>query len=194
MKTKTILTFTILAIIFLGGVLSYGFERIKMENESASALENQSDAANAANSLARTTRADRDKASADLSYLDQITLTQSEIVPFIELMESTARQMGLKIKISSVNADPAPKTSSTTVSTYIPPQAVHISLSTDGPWLASLGFLHALENLPQKVVLDKADLDFIPPILQQGATTTPTATVSNWHGSFSLTTYIFQLK
>ncbi len=195
MRTKTILTFAILAIIALSGILVYGFDRIKDENESASILQNKSNAASAANNLARTTREDRDKAAGDISVLDQVTLTQAELVPFIELMESTARKMGLSVKISAVNADPSPKISSTTPSnSFIPPQAVHISLGTDGPWLASLGFLHALENLPLKVTLDTAALNFTPPILSPGATTTPASISSNWHGSFTLTTYIFTQK
>jgi hypothetical protein len=190
MRTKTTLMFMILLVLVLSGVVVYGVERIKSENETASSLLSQSAEVDGANAIALATKKDKSDAATNLALLDQIELGQSEFVPFLETIESTGRTLGVKVKISAVNADPAPKVTATSKTlTYIPPQAVHLSISGSGSWAATLGFVHALENLPHKISLDAVTLTYSPGDVTQGGKSA--ASSGNWQSSITLTTAIY---
>ncbi len=185
MKTKTILIIASFVIIILSGVLAYGIEQIKSENELASHMQNQAESLAEANALAQSIRTAKNKAATDLAALDAISLTQTDLVPFIGLIEETGKQMGLDTTIESVSSDPV-KVSTASSTDFQPPQPIHIVIATKGNWSGSFGFIHALENVPQHITVDSVDMRVDE---MQGTKTASSTRV--WHTEAAITIYAF---
>jgi len=96
--------------------------------------------------IAQTIRVSRNNAGEDLASLDSLILSQNKIVPFIEMIESLGKQMNLEIKTSSVSTDET---------------NVFIVIEADGEWARSMNFIHALESLPLKAVIDEATTNLL---------------------------------
>ncbi|MBX4189602.1 hypothetical protein KW785_03365 [Candidatus Parcubacteria bacterium] len=191
MKTKTLLVVALLSIVVLAAVVTYGLQEIKNRNELASTLQNQSDDLTEANQLAQSIKTTREKAAGNLSALDEVTITQSELVPFIELVEDIGKKLGLELTITSVDSESVKPSASASSTGFQAPQPIHISIDTKGNWAGSFGFIHALENLPQRVRVDSAEMDVAQLVSAPNSTSTEVTSTGKWHTRSTITIYSF---
>lgn len=182
--TKTLLYASLASTLILLAVLSYGFYDIRAKNKETSALLNEADVSTQSNMLAQSIRSMKNNSAGDIMLLDTSTLSDDKLVPFIELIEGVGKGMSLKTTITSVSVDKADARASA-----VEPAKVHVTVQTEGAWAPSIGFLHALENLPTPVAIDSTTL------VANAISTGGTAKVSGtklWKTETTITLYSFK--
>lgn len=83
-----------------------------------------------------------------LARINDAVVTKSRLAGVIGDLEKTAKDLGLTITISSVNATGAATTTA--------PSTVRMTIETLGPWSGSFAFLHLLENVPYKSSIEES--------------------------------------
>jgi len=157
--TKTILISLSLIILILFGFLFYVLYKIRTQNQKVINLEVQAEELKQMDNIAQTIRFTKNNTGDDLARLDNLILSQDKIVPFIENVEGIGKQMGLKTQITSVSTDET---------------NVFVEIDTEGEWIRSMDFVHAVENLPLKVTIDEMAITFLGDLSQK------------WHTRISL--------
>lgn len=188
-KNKIIIYLLGVLSTLLLGVLIYGVFRIRGENQTISQISNQADSAMNESILAGSIKSVKNNHLDEINKIESIVIKDSDLVTFIEYLEKIATDMGLTIKTTSLAQDNG---NSKTVQ-Y--PLVVHISIETDGPWVTSMKFINALENLRTKATIDSASLSLGAPsnisnLPTQGKVVIPIGNV--WHISSDLTINIFK--
>jgi hypothetical protein len=152
-STKTALLSYITLSFLMILVLVYGVVDIRKKSIKTQEAQQEVDALAQNDVLSQSIRMLKTNSKDDLDYLETLALDNDKLVPFIEFIESTGREMGLTVSIASVSVDKV-----TPGSTSILPPKVHVTIETDGSWASNIKFLYALENLPTQVFIDSTTL------------------------------------
>lgn len=150
LPTKSILIFLLTLSVFLVGVIGYGIYYIANKNRETSGLEATIEADSKNSVLIQSIKSIENKSGNDLESLDNLALSKEDLVSFIENLENTAKSMGLNVKIASVSVE-APKDDSS-------PSKIHLKIDTSGKWAGTLQFIHALENLPYRAIINSSEI------------------------------------
>jgi hypothetical protein len=152
-STKTTLYSYIILSVLLILILVYGVVDIRKKSAKTLSVQREVDALAQNDTLAQSIKMLKTNSKEDLDYLDTLALDNDKLVPFIEFIESTGREMGLTISIASVTVDKVSPSSTS----KLPPK-VHVTVETEGSWASNIGFLHALEHLPTQIFIDTTTL------------------------------------
>lgn len=147
MKART--SFILFVLIALGiiAALVYEIWTIKSLRQEAAIAVADTQEKLGVDGWSRSIRSIQIDEKANLDTIDQSLLTRTGLVNLIELLESTGKNLGLDITISSVRDDPKQKTQ------------VTITVDTNGPWEPSFRYLHFLESLPYQVNIENSILN-----------------------------------
>lgn len=178
-SSKTLLISVLLLVVALAAVLGYEIYAINYENIETAALASQVADNAKGTQIVGDLKAIQMNDTAELNFLQSLAVSKSTLVPFLELVEKTGSALNLKTKISTVSVDQG-KTASTTAN------KLHVTLSTEGDWANSFGFVHALENLPYRVMIDQISL---ATDLTEG---TVSAAKPVWRSNIILSLYSFE--
>lgn len=110
----------------------------------------------------------------DLDKLSSRLVASEGAVPFIDTIETLARETGLAITTQSISQAQAPEGADTF-------ERLQLVLSTDGSWSSTYKFLTLLETLPYKITLKSTSFTRE----DAGTATVSTSTkAKNWKSSF----------
>ncbi|OHA89767.1 MAG: hypothetical protein A3C70_00715 [Candidatus Zambryskibacteria bacterium RIFCSPHIGHO2_02_FULL_43_14] len=149
-NSKLLLTVFSLITIILLFALIIGVYSIRAKNQKISELINLATQASEVEVMARSIRAVQNSAKEDLEAFDDFVLSDDKLVALIESIEAVGQTLDLETKIVSVSKIEDKK--------VIVPDMIYIAMETQGPWAGTFSFLHAIENLPHRVKLDKLSL------------------------------------
>jgi len=188
-RNKIILYFLGVASLLFLGVLIYGVLKIRGENQIISQISNQADSDANESALAGSIKSVKNNNLTNINKIDNIIINDNDLVPFLESLEKIGTDVGLTIKTTSLVQDNG------TSKSVKYPLIVHIAVETDGPWVSSLKFIEALENLPTKVAIDSVSLS-LGALIQNSGLPTQVKVVKPignvWHTSSNLTINIFK--
>lgn len=182
-STKSLLIlFSVIALVFLA-ILIFGIYYIKSKNNHTLELISQVELGSNNSLLIQTIKSNNTGTSSEITELNEITLTKEKLVGFIENLEQMGKDHGLKIKILSVSAEDNSDKSQ--------PQKINIQVETQGEWKPSMKYIHLVENLPYRTVINSSqiNLDSGSINLSSGSTT---SNKRNWKSNLSLTFYSFE--
>ncbi|MDB5266809.1 MAG: hypothetical protein JWN89_624 [Parcubacteria group bacterium] len=184
--TKTLLVSLSIIALFFVSLLGYAVYDLRGKNQETSLLVNAADASARSTDSALSLRTAKNNSEAAIAELDTSILTEGELVPLIEEIEKTGKDLGLKTSISSVTVDKVDPTAHGN-----DPDKVHVALEAEGPWAGSIAFIHALQNLPTKISID--DVSIISGT-SSGVSPTgkPLAAKKIWRLQAALTVYLFK--
>ena len=137
-----------LTVILLLGLNGWGIYHIRTLTQKSSELLNSANQVAQENSEAKTIRTLKESVGGEGAALQVVALTESGVVRVIESVESVGRALGLETEIISVDKS-AEKTTA-------PLQKIRLSLNSVGSWGNNFSFLNAVENLPHKIVIERA--------------------------------------
>ena len=160
-----IVVLTLISLSLLG-VLILGIYVVQVKNNEISELLNTADSVTETRILAQSIRTAQRNALEDIQAFDNIVISEDKLVLFIESIEESGRALDLETNIISVED----KEESPDV------HLINIVIESDGTWTSILSFLRTVENLPNRVMIDKASL------YKEG---------SSWRSRFVLTLYSF---
>jgi len=143
-----VLSLTALALVALISVTTYS---IRASSQKTSELLNLADEAAQIEILAQSIRVLQNDKRAELEKLDNFTLTEDDIVPFIESIEETGRNLGLETNIASLGKIEDKKAAV--------PTMMKMVVEIDGSWESTFTFLKVLENMPYRLIIDESTLD-----------------------------------
>ena len=147
---KFLLVLLLLVALALLAALALGIYSIQAQNKKTSELLQLADQAVEVSILAQSIRIAKNNAVDDLEVFDRITLSNDTLVPLIEKIEETGQTLGLETKIISVSKIEDKKS--------IEPDIVRIVIEAQGAWGGAFTFLHAIESLPNRVMIDESIL------------------------------------
>lgn len=119
-----------------------------------------------------------DQIGPDIDSLQSRIVAANDTVPFIDSIETLAKQSGAAVSIDSVGQEPAIEGKD-----Y---EYIVMTLSTNGSWDQVHTFISMVESLPYKVTLQSLNLSLALPNQQQ-TTGSTTRSTRNWKGTASIT-------
>ncbi len=147
-RNRELLVIVVLLNVAALGCYGVLFAQVKAKNENTSALLNKIDTETAeANLLASTKTLVADTAALREQFRN-FSVSQEGVVPFIELLESVGRTVGVSVAIKSVDTAALP--GSTTM------EMLRVQVTGKGPWSGIVRFFGLLEFLPFEVTLEQA--------------------------------------
>lgn len=140
-----------LALTALGlmALLVFSFYQIFSMNRETARLMALAETTEKEKELAKTISNLRENANADIAAFESLGLSTEKLVPTIESIEAAGRALGLDTEITSVKREGKEGSAL---------QVIKISLDSSGPWKGNFSLLKALENLPQRVIVESARL------------------------------------
>lgn len=145
-------TLAILALVsaVLLTVLILGAYKVQLKNKEASELLNLANQAAEARILAQSIRTAQNDAAEDIAAFDRLALSSDKLVPLIESIEKAGRRLDLDTRIVSVGKMEDKKS--------VEPDIIRVVMETQGSWPRTLSFLHAIESLPHRVMMEETSL------------------------------------
>ena len=145
---KKILVLPVLLVLIIGGVTTFVFLSIKSKNEHISDLRN--DLAFQITKQQNMISMDKivEKASPEISLIDNSIVAKDGDVAFIEGLEATARSNGLSIDIESLSFEDSPLLASSSMTT------LKVRANTKGSWSGTYKFLAEIESLSFRVKIN----------------------------------------
>jgi hypothetical protein len=147
-NSKVALTFSSIAVLVFLTMSLFGIYHISSENRKASLLLTEVNEADKRDAQTQSIKSLQNTAQADLSALENITLTDAGLVAVIENIEGVARALRLESKITSVDK--------VGEATEAEPQKIRIAIDSKGSWANNLSLLNSIENLPYRVMFENA--------------------------------------
>ena len=92
----------------------------------------------------------KNNAMEDINAFENSTLSSNRLVPLIESVEKMGQVLDLETHIVSVDKIKDTKSNE--------PDKIRIVMETQGSWTPTFNFLHAIESLPNRVMIDEASL------------------------------------
>jgi len=149
-NSKLLLMALSLILIILLTIVALGIYDIKVKNKETFKLLNKADSVAETENLAQSIRVIQASAAEDIAAFDNLVLVDDKLVPLIESIEETGRELGLDTNIVSVAKIEDKKS--------VEPDIIRIVVETQGSWAPTLSFLRAIENLPYRVMIDESSL------------------------------------
>jgi len=147
---KLLLVALVLISLVLLVTMVWGVYSVQAKNKKTSELLHLADQAVEVAILAQSIRIAQNNAAGDLEAFDRITLSNDTLVPLIENIEEAGQALGLDTKIISVGRIEDKKS--------IEPDIIRIMVEAQGAWAGTFAFLHAIESLPNRVMIDESSL------------------------------------
>jgi hypothetical protein len=145
-----LLSLSLIALVLLGALV-YGTYRINGYVIKTEEMLRLADESVQADILAHALRVLQNESSQELTALEDFTLSESELVLFVENVEATGRELALETEIASIIKTEDKK--------GIEPTIIKLTVETTGSWSNSVTFLRAIENMPYRLIIDEASLD-----------------------------------
>ncbi len=177
-STKTLLILSILIMLGAVGILGYEAYVIRQEDVTSAELANQVAQNAKGEQVSEDLRAIQMNSVDQITTLNKLAVSQDTLVPFLELLEQTGRALNLTVKVNAVSADPGRVASSTA-------KKLHVTLEAVGNWSNSLAFVHSIESLPYRVMIDQAVMTTDLAVPGEATTDHP------WKSSYTLSLYSF---
>ncbi|KKQ82937.1 MAG: hypothetical protein UT07_C0014G0013 [Parcubacteria group bacterium GW2011_GWB1_38_8] len=128
-------------------VLVLGVYIVRLKNNNTSELLNTADNFTETNALVQSIRIAQRSASEDIESFNNFVLSEDKLVPLIESIEEVGRKFGLETDITSVKG---------TEEELVEPHIISIAVETKGSWVSVMSFLHAIESLPNRVMINES--------------------------------------
>jgi hypothetical protein len=169
--TKNLLVFaSFLLLVGIAG-FSYEFYAIHTEKLASAELESRIQGERATSATLESLRAIQVNNTAELDKIDSIVIARENPVPFLDIIEKTAKRFNLELRVGSVTVTEGKGSRDDTLS---------VMLETEGSWKQTIAFVHAIESLPYRVLVD--DMSITTDVTSGVAA--PVKQV--WHGSATL--------
>lgn len=167
-------TLLLLSIVFLAALILEIYN-IQLKNRETSEFFNLVDHDAKVATLTQSIRMIQTNAAEDIAAFDNLTLSDNNLVSLIENIEATGRAFGLVTNIASVEKIEDKKS--------VEPDLIRLAIETQGSWASTLSFLHAIESLPHRIMINELNLsrDEVGPA-KDGA---------SWHLKIILSLYSF---
>jgi len=184
LATKSFMVLLGLLSIVLVAILVFGAYHIKNKSiETSGTIQKVEESSN--NSiLVQSINSSGNKSSNELAGLEELSLSQDKLVIFIENLEELAKSMNLGIKIISVESEPGKGADN--------PDKIHFRIETSGNWGNNMKFLHAIEYLPFRTILNNTSLSLSNVNNNSNISTTSTSGISKWKLNTDLAVYSFK--
>ncbi|MBX4200134.1 hypothetical protein KW790_01585 [Candidatus Parcubacteria bacterium] len=176
-STKTLFFFSTLLLIGLLGVFVYGVYIVNNKQKQVEMLQSEAGSGSKGDTLIQALKTIQNNDRDELLALNDLIITKESLVTLLELIEKTAKDLGLDIKVNSLQG-----TEKTTKAS--PSPTVNVSLTTTGSWISSITFVHAIESLPYRVIIDTTDMSTSVGLVEEGKKSSPV-----WRSSYQLTLY-----
>ncbi len=149
-NSKPLLIILSLISAILAVVLVLGIYNIRLKNKETSELLNLVDEAADRETSSQSIRAIQNSAAEDIKAFNKIILSNDRLVPLIENIEASGRDLGLDAEILSVGE--VEGTGSLGLHT------IRMVIETQGAWAPTLSFLRVMESLPHRVLIDESNI------------------------------------
>ncbi len=186
-STKSLLIFfSFLSVLFLA-ILIFGVYYIKSKTTHIHELVSKVELNSNNGLLIQTIKSSQNATTSEISELENISLSKDKLVNFIEMLEQMAKEIGLKVQIVSVSAEENSDKDKTDA------QKVNIKIETTGSWKPTIQFVHLIENLPYRTIINSSDLS----VDKNGTAsvivgTSTEVSKSSWKSNLSITLYSFE--
>lgn len=147
-KNRKLLAIALLLNVAALGWYGFLFAKVKAKNERISALHNKIEAEAAEENFLTSVKALVNDTATLREKIQGFTVAPEAVVPFIELLESTGREVGVTVSIESVN--PVALANATAV------EMLRIQVTGKGAWAGIVRFLGLLELLPFEASVEQA--------------------------------------
>ncbi|PIQ66541.1 MAG: hypothetical protein COV96_00830 [Candidatus Zambryskibacteria bacterium CG11_big_fil_rev_8_21_14_0_20_42_18] len=148
-NSKVIIGFFSLAFLILLAVIVFGISDIRSKNQETSILLNEARQVTEAGGLTQSIKTIQANSREEITALDELVFTNDKLVSLIESIEEKGKVLKLNTKIASVER----KESATS-----DPDLIRMVVEAGGSWSATSAFLHALESLPYRVMIEESIL------------------------------------
>jgi len=148
-NSKVIIGFFSLVFLILLAVIIFGVSDIRSKNQETSILLNEARQVTEAGGITQSIKMIQANSREEITALDELVFTNDKLVSLIESIEEKGKVLKLDTKIASVER----KESATA-----DPDLIRMVVEAGGSWSATSAFLHALESLPYRVMIDESSL------------------------------------
>ncbi len=149
-NTKFSLILMAFVTLILMGILGFGLWQIKTKNNQASELLHEAEHLAEVDVLTQFIQTVQAEAGQSLRTFDSLTLSSAKLVSFIESIEGVGKELGLEVKIVSVDR--------VEVKDSPEPPTFKIAIDTSGSWQGNFSYLAAIESLPTRVMVESINL------------------------------------
>lgn len=184
LATKSLIVLLGLISIALIAIVAFGVYYIKNKSLQTSQTIQKVEESSSNSILVQSINSSSNKSLNELAGLEELSLSQDKLVGFIENLEELAKSMNLEIKIISVDSEPGKGADN--------PDKIHFKIETSGNWSNNMKFLHAIEYLPFRTMINNTSLSSKSPNNNLNFSTTTSANINNWKLNTDLAVYSFK--
>jgi len=184
LATKSVIVLLGLVSVILCGIIFFGFNYIKNKSISTSDTIRKVEESSNNSILVQSINSTGSNSANELDKLENLALSQEKLVNFIETLEGLGRSMNLNINIVSVDSEPGKSVDN--------PDKIHFRIEASGSWSGTMQFLHALESLPYRTMINNSNLTILNGSENLSSSSTTTAQKRSWKLSTDLSVYSFK--
>ena len=149
-NSKILLVISVIMALVLLALFASSIWIIREKNQESSELLYEVDRRAEVETLVQEVdRAELD-ASNELATLENLSLSSTKLVPLIDSIEGVGQSLGLDVKIESVDRVEDKQSGG--------PAVFRIITGATGSWRANYSYLHALESLPTRTMVESVSL------------------------------------
>jgi hypothetical protein len=148
--TKSLIVILGIISLLLFGLVIGGVYFIKSKSLKTNEVVQKVEEGNSVSVLVQSINSSGPNSKNELNKLNDLGLSQEKLVGFIESLEDLAKELNLTIKIISVESEPGKGADN--------PDKIHFRIETSGKWGTNMQFLHALEYLPYRTMINNTSL------------------------------------
>jgi hypothetical protein len=181
--TKSLIIVLGIISLSLVGVIVFGGYYIKDKSIKTNEIVQKVEEGNSTSIIVQSINSSGPNSKNELSKLNDLGLSQDKLINFIESLEGLAQSMNLTIKIISVESEPGKGADN--------PDKIHFRIETSGRWGSNMQFLHALEYLPYRTMINNAALSSKGDIVVNQGTST-VSQKNSWTLNTEVAVYSFK--
>ena len=132
------------------GLIVFGVYDIRVKNIETSTLLSEAGQVAEIGSIAQSIKVLKSSTIEDVNLLNRLALTNDNLVPLIESIESKGRSLNLVTSIASVERNKAAESTE--------PDKIRMVIEAEGALAGTFTLLQAIESLPHRVVIDDVSL------------------------------------
>ncbi len=144
-----IVMFSLVFLVLLS-VIVFGIYDIRSKNQETSLLINEARQVTEVGGLTQSIKTIQANSRKDIIAFDELVFTNDKLVSLIESIEEKGRGLKLDTSIVSVERKEGESPSE--------PDLIRMVVEAEGSWSSASAFLHALESLPYRVMIDESRL------------------------------------
>ena len=148
--SKILLTISTLTFLVLLGLVAFAVYEIEKRNKETAILVDEARRVSVTGGTIQAVKVIQSNAKEELEAFDELVLVGDKLVPLIDKIERSGRELGLETSTASVER---------IVGEGAEPDLIRLTIEADGSWSGGFAFLQALENLPTRVMISDSSLN-----------------------------------